>query len=396
LKKYYKRGKKVELSYVVLVFLWVLMIAFIMLLLVRQYAAFQVLHPKKRKKDYKYPSVTFVVPARNEEENIAKCVNSLLAQDYPKNKLKIIVVNDHSTDATEKIVRAIAKKDSRLKLVQARDLPNGWMGKQNGCWTGSKYVKTELVAFVDADTVSSKYLLSTTVPHSKLHSLDLFSISPTLVFSTFWEKFIVPFEFLLYGLMMSPKRNKKASDAFANGQFIMMKKSVYDAVGGHQTTRMSQMEDLDMARLVRSKGYKTDFARAEELMATRMYDGFKATVNGIIRMKAGIFGSVSKTAMASLTAAVVSSLAIALPIWFIVKVPLSLEFNVNNSLFVVVATGSIILFATGVSLTKVFRTPIIYGLLFPFAYIFGLYTAFMSIRKRFKKEYIWKGRVYNH
>ena len=219
------------------------------------------------------PPLSVVIPARNEARNIEACVRSVLAADYPR--LEVIVVDDHSTDGTGDLVRRMAEQDPRLRLVPAPDLPEGWFGKQWACQTGADAATGALLCFTDADTRHGPELLSRSVGAMRARGADLFSVAGHQEALTFWEKVVQPFVFSIllsrYGGMEAMSRSAKPLDKIANGQFIVMSRQTYAAIGGHAAVRDHVAEDLRLAQLVTARGLHAHMVLARDHLTTRMY-----------------------------------------------------------------------------------------------------------------------------
>lgn len=219
------------------------------------------------------PPLSVVIPARNEARNIEGCVRSVLASDYPR--LEVIVVDDHSTDGTGEIARRIAAEDARLRVVPAPDLPAGWFGKQWACHTGARAATGTLLCFTDADTRHAPRLLSLSVGAMRQRGADLFTVAGHQQALTFWEKVIQPFVFSIllsrYGGLEAMSRSRKPLDKIANGQFILMSRGAYDAIGGHDAVKDHVAEDLRLAQLATARGLQAHMLLARDEMQTRMY-----------------------------------------------------------------------------------------------------------------------------
>lgn len=219
------------------------------------------------------PPLSVVIPARNEARNIEACVRSVLASDYPR--LEVIVVDDHSTDGTGELAQRIAAEDARLRVVPAPDLPAGWFGKQWACHTGARTASGSLLCFTDADTRHAPRLLGLSVGAMRQRGADLFTVAGHQQALTFWEKVIQPFVFSIllsrYGGLEAMSRSSKSLDKIANGQFILMTRAAYDAVGGHEAVRDHVAEDLRLAQLVTARGLQAHMLLARDEMQTRMY-----------------------------------------------------------------------------------------------------------------------------
>jgi len=136
------------------------------------------------------PKVSIILPARNEEKFIGKCLDSLIKQDYEN--YEIIVIDDSSEDLTREIILEYAKKDSKVIPVSARPKPEGWMGKNWACMEGYRKATGELLLFTDADTSHSEKILSLAVSHLISFDLDALSVIPKMLAFDFWTKITLP------------------------------------------------------------------------------------------------------------------------------------------------------------------------------------------------------------
>jgi chlorobactene glucosyltransferase len=217
------------------------------------------------------PLISVCVPARNEERNIGRCVKALLAQKYPN--LEIIVLDDRSTDATPEILSELSASDSRIKVINGSNLPPGWAGKPYALTQASTFARGEWLCFVDADTFVAPEALAAVYAKAAETEADLFTIMTRQIMKTFWERTVLPLVMLALSVGFSPRKvnDPERVDAIANGQFIFIKSSVYEAVGGHETIKSSIVEDKDLAVLVKGKGYWLVVADGRQVASTRMY-----------------------------------------------------------------------------------------------------------------------------
>src|SRR5215831_9380086 len=202
------------------------------------------------------PLVSVIIPARNEQRNIERCVRSVLATAYPR--IEVIVVDDHSADDTGPIARNIAAGDSRLRVVLSPPLPAGWFGKQWACATGAEQAWGELLLFTDADTRHAPDLLPRAVNALRREGADLVTVGGHQELHSFWERVIQPHVFVLisirYGGTEEVSRATRPVDVIANGQFLLIRQETYRDIGGHESVRDVVAEDLALAqRLVRAK-----------------------------------------------------------------------------------------------------------------------------------------------
>jgi chlorobactene glucosyltransferase len=217
------------------------------------------------------PLISVCIPARNEERNIRACVEAALAQDYPN--LELIVLDDRSTDATPSILTDIASHDPRLHPISGTDLPEGWAGKPHALHQASSVARGEWLCFVDADTFVMPQALSACYVKAIETNADMFTIMTAQIMGTFWEKVVMPLVMTALSVGFSPRKvnDPKRKDAIANGQFIMIKRSVYDAIGGHKSVQDQIVEDKAIAEQVKWKGYRLVIANGYAVARTRMY-----------------------------------------------------------------------------------------------------------------------------
>jgi chlorobactene glucosyltransferase len=219
----------------------------------------------------KAPLVSVIVPARDEERNIRRCVESLLAQAYPH--FELIVLDDRSTDATPRILAELARRDQRLDVLRGEELPSGWAGKPHALYQAAQSAHGEWLCFVDADTFAAPQALASVYVAARDQSADLFSIFTRQELSSFWEKVILPLVFTALSVGFAPRKvnDPHKPDAIANGQFIFIKNKVYQALGGHAAIKDSIVEDRDLASLVKHAGYCLVVAEGQAVASTRMY-----------------------------------------------------------------------------------------------------------------------------
>lgn len=234
------------------------------------------------------PRVTVIVPAKDEAPNIRRCVASLLAQDYPD--LRVIVVDDRSADATAEIVAALAAGDGRLTLIRNRHLPEGWTGKCHALWLAAAQADGDWLLFTDGDTEHAPSAVAQAVAFTAERGVAFLTLLPAVGAEGFWERVLQP---CLAGLLMSlfPPAVVNASRrrlAFANGQYILIRRDLYDQLGGHAAVRHEFLEDVALARRAKGRGERVCVAHGGEVLRTTMYHGLGAIWRGWSRI---FFGS---------------------------------------------------------------------------------------------------------
>lgn len=231
------------------------------------------------------PLVSILVPAKDEERSIETCVRALLQQDYPR--FELLVVDDRSADRTAEIVAHIATEDSRLRLLRVSELPPGWTGKTHALHFGQQQAKGEWLLFVDADAWLDPCCLSAALHDAIDHHIDLESLLPALRTESFWERVIQPFAavclMMLFPLTKVNRPHHKTM-GFANGQFILIRRSAYEAIGGHEGVRDKFVEDIHLGRRTRAQGLGLRVVLAPEIFAVRMYASLQEIIRGWSRI----------------------------------------------------------------------------------------------------------------
>jgi glycosyltransferase involved in cell wall biosynthesis len=223
--------------------------------------------------------VSAIVPARNEEAVIAACVESLVVQPTIA---EVLVVNDQSTDRTAEIVRALIGRYAKVRLVEAGKLPAGWVGKNHAVWLGAKEATGEWLLFTDADAVHERDSATRALVVAAENSAAMVSFSPQQLMETWYEKALIPYVYCRLGsrfsyLEVNDPPNKAAA---ANGQFLMIRRDAYDVVGGHASVAGELLEDVALAKRVKSAGWRIWFGSGKGIVRVRMYRSFGAMWQG--------------------------------------------------------------------------------------------------------------------
>ena len=190
-----------------------------------------------------------IIPARNESATIATVVRSILASPYTP--FEVIVVDDRSTDDTAAQVEALVATDSRLRLVRGAELPAGWLGKPWACHQGAEAATGRYLLFTDADTEHAPALLGHALGAMEHDRPDLLTLITQQDCLSFWERIVMPQIWVPLGFRYPPSRVNSATkphELVANGQFILVRRDTYDAIGGHAAVRGEVVEDLALAQ----------------------------------------------------------------------------------------------------------------------------------------------------
>ena len=220
--------------------------------------------------------MSVIVPARNVEASLRACLESLVAQLGIE--FEIIVVDDGSTDRT----RAIAESFPEVRVIEPGPLPPGWTGKNNAMTAGARAAHGQWLLFTDADTVHKPGSLARAVAEAEQQHADLLSYSPEQEVHGFWEKAVMPVIFaeLAETYPSSEVSDPGSSKAAANGQYLLISRVAYDAVGGHTAVGASLLEDVALARIVKQLGHRIFFRFGGDAVRTRMYRTLPQLIEG--------------------------------------------------------------------------------------------------------------------
>ncbi|MHB8086480.1 MAG: glycosyltransferase family 2 protein, partial [Dehalococcoidia bacterium] len=192
------------------------------------------------------PLVSVLIPARNEENNIANCLASILKQDYPN--FEVLVLDDNSTDRTYEIANKIAETDPRVRLYAGKPLPADWAGKPYACYQIAQHAKGDWFLFVDADTICESHMIRGTLEIAIKHRVALLSGFPRQKLEGLTQKIVLPVLFYFAQMAWFPlwffHSSKKPMPTMIIGQFILFNKDDYWSIGGHEAVKSRIMEDV--------------------------------------------------------------------------------------------------------------------------------------------------------
>jgi chlorobactene glucosyltransferase len=225
--------------------------------------------------------VSVIIPARNEARNIGRVVRSVAGSTYPD--VEILVVDDRSEDGTRELALE-AGREAAVQVVDGQPLPEGWMGKNWACHQGAAEASGEILLFTDADTWHSEALLGRAVAALDEDEADCVSLAGRQLMETFWERLVQPHVFTAmlarYPRLRQPLPARRWRGAIANGQYILIRRDVYDDMGGHEALKGEVVEDMRMAQRLVRRGRRLSIRMAEEDFTTRMYTSLPELVEG--------------------------------------------------------------------------------------------------------------------
>jgi chlorobactene glucosyltransferase len=374
--------------------LWLGSVAYLIWRAFRQRNAFHTLEPLLRPSSDRTRSVSIVIPARDEASNVGACLHSLLCQNGVD--IRIVVVDDDSTDETAEIVAAIASEDRRVRLLHTPPLPAGWKGKVHACCTGlSAIADDEWVCFIDADVKAiHPAAIASAVDTAVGRRLDLLSLMPRQEMRSFAERLMMPcgLYILAFSQKTSKARDGKSRDVAATGQFMLFRRAAYEAVGGHASVRGEICEDIKLARRLKDNGWRVVLLDGSNLLSTRMYTGWDTLWPGIAKNLGEMLGGPVRMTVMALLALAMAWAAVALPV-------IDIYSCVGGSGWACIALAPALLGTAAALAFHIagaihFGIPVWYGFLFPFGYTAGAMIGFDGLRWRLTRRVRWKGRVY--
>ncbi|QNI35696.1 glycosyltransferase [Edaphobacter albus] len=243
--------------------------------------------------------VSVIVPARNEEAVLGGCLESLVRQSEPGFELgrhwELVVVNDDSSDRTRSIATEFAARYSGVRVLDAPQFEtNGgsaFTGKNNACWAGAEVACGRWLLFTDADTLHEPNDLSRSLREAERHHVVLLSYSPRQIVKGFWQRAVMPLVFSELASVYSMKQINDPDNrlAAANGQFLLMEREAYFAIGGHRSVAKDVLEDVALAREVKQSGRAIRFRYAADALSTRMYRTTREMIEGWTKNLAVLF-----------------------------------------------------------------------------------------------------------
>jgi chlorobactene glucosyltransferase len=338
------------------------------------------------------PLVSILVPARNEERNIIRCLRSLIRQDYPN--FEIIVLDDNSTDQTAQIVNEYALKYGRIKLINGRQLPPGWLGKCFACQQLAEHANGKYLLFTDADTLHFKNSVSGALSAMLENNFDAISVFARQIMVTIHERMMVPFgNYLVLSFMPLVLISKSKNPLFSTaiGQFMLFKKEVYEKIGGHESIKNEILEDIHISKQVKKHGFRFMIFDGRNNFYCRMYKNLGEVINGYSKVIAASFN------YNAMLQAIATSLIFLIYLIPFIILPLGIFVLDFPQILLNLIIGQIAIILT-IKLIQTFRfkNRFIDIFLFPLSVIYILLISIHSLLKSKSASGVyWKGRTYD-
>ncbi|MBZ5534551.1 MAG: glycosyltransferase [Acidobacteriia bacterium] len=231
-----------------------------------------------------WPSMTVIVPARDEERSIEPALRSLATQDYPG--LKIVVVDDRSTDQTASLLLSLSREFSTISIETIRELPSGWLGKTHALWRGAQRAgQAKWFLFTDADVVYEPASLRRAVRYAEAQGIDLLTLYPGLILGGFWERAVIASFGLLSFVAYAPWRvnNPQSGAYFATGAFNLVRREAYERAGGHRPLALEVIDDARLCWLMKQAGARVKVIIGLGAIRVRWQVGVAGIVQGLTK-----------------------------------------------------------------------------------------------------------------
>jgi chlorobactene glucosyltransferase len=335
-----------------------------------------------------WPFVSVLIPARNEEDTIAACVNSLLEQDYPN--FEVIVLDDDSADQTQQILLKLAQNQTDLSVLSEQPAEEGQTGKNWACSQLALHAKGELLFFTDADTIHQPQTLQSAVSALLGEEADLITGYPRQILGSFHEKLLVPFfswAVLAFFPLGIAYNSQSPLFTTAVGQMMLFKRDAYLSIGGHAGVSSSIVDDLSLARKIHASSFKWRVMYLADLISCRMY-----------RTSLGALDGFTKNLFAAFEFRLIPFLFTFLWLGILFLVPILIL--ILKIIGVTPASQTVqLLTCIGLS-TAVWVIPYLYlrlpvwlAFLYPITTIANQFTAVRSLLASLRGELVWKNRV---
>ncbi|MEM9445301.1 MAG: glycosyltransferase family 2 protein [Verrucomicrobiota bacterium] len=341
--------------------------------------------------EHEYPLISILIPARNEENNLRSCLNSMVQQSYPK--LEIFILDDQSTDKTPDIIKEFTKDDSRIAYLPGKKLPKNWTGKAWACHQLAEKAKGEYIVFTDADTIHNPHCILSAYHQAIDDKADLLSLWPRQLCKTWSEILVVPFIYvLLLTFLPHWMGGRFKSLGAANGQFLFFRRKAYRNIKGHDSVRNHLVDDVALARLIKIRGYNLKNKDGSDFITCRMYTNFKDLWSGFSKnLRAGHDSSL----VSFLTLSFLQFFLYLMPFLLVLAHLLGIEpIAKYKSLFGICICQCGVIIAMRCAMSVVYRHHILSAFLHPLGQILTLVIALNSWRLYAFGRVFWKERKY--
>jgi len=341
------------------------------------------------------PKVSVILPARNEEDFISKCLETLSSQDYKD--FEIIAIDDSSEDKTGKIIEEFSKKNSKIIHVTAREKPENWMGKNWACMEGFKKATGKIMLFTDADTKFEENVITLAVSHLQSENLDALTVIPRLRCIDRITKITLPMlsTFLHSRYSALNVNNPKKKVGYFFGSFFVIKRKVYEEIGTHEKVKQEIIEDGALGKITKESGYALKMVRGEHLIEALYSRSSKEMWNGLKRLMVPLYHQSSSSAVGVFFAVL---FILFMPIPLLAYSIIAFEGNLSfTTLLISAIISTITIFAASIMETKMgLNLSIVNSIFAPLGSIIVVLGFLSGILQANKSTAVsWRGRKYS-
>ncbi len=345
-----------------------------------------------------FPMVSIILPSRNEEKYIEKCLNSLLEQDY--SNYEIIAINDSSSDKTGEVIKRYSSIHHKIIYIDSKPKPEGWTGKNWACYQGYLKSKGELFLFTDADTSHSTPAISLAVDYLMSEQLDTLTAIPKILAYDFWTKITLPilWTFSVARFSALKANNPKTKVGYFFGSFFIITRKAYETVGTHKSVKEEIVEDAELGRRVKEQGFRLRVVHGEKYIKAVWARDTPTLWHGLRRLLIPLYKKEKAKAIIMVIATFVLLLLPLIILPFSIIIAMDGK-NVTKSLIILlmsIISISLLAINNVLQLKYTVFQNLWYALAFPLAGSFVL-VAFLSsiIYSKQKDGIIWRGRRYS-
>ena len=341
------------------------------------------------------PKVSVILPARNEEDFISKCLETLSSQDYKD--FEIIAIDDSSEDKTGKIIKEFSKKNSKIIHVTAREKPENWMGKNWACMEGFKKATGKIMLFTDADTKFEENVITLAVSHLQSENLDALTVIPRLRCIDRITKITLPMlsTFLHSRYSALNVNNPKKKVGYFFGSFFVIKRKVYEEIGTHEKVKQEIIEDGALGKITKESGYALKMVRGEHLIEALYSRSSKEMWNGLKRLMVPLYHQSSSSAVGVFFAVL---FILFMPIPLLIYSVIAFEPNLSCIILLISAViSTITIFSASIMETKMgLNLSIVNSIFAPVGSIIVVLGFLSGILQANKSAAVsWRGRKYS-
>ena len=376
------------LSTIIEIVIPIIALSWFVILLFRIFSYFKIDKLNLKAEILSQPLISIIIPARNEHLNIKRCLQSIKNQSY--SNFEVIVIDDNSTDDTYTIAEQFCQQDDRFTIIKINHDNPGWVGKNYACHEGYKNSNGSILLFIDADTEHHPDSVISSFSYMQQNNLDVLTMFPQLICSDFWGKIILPILISMINILYSPLllNSKRTPIAYLVGGFILIKKQIYDSVGGHESVKSSFVEDKSLGERIKKSGFNLKLVRSNNLVTTYSNIGYSNNIDAIQRATSASF--IQSNFIIGLFSIFLAFTSLVLPYFLLIFInSLQFPYSILILLTIVFMSLSYLIEFTDIHHSK------FYVLFQPITNLILFFSMIVSVFKIYSNsKFVWRDRAY--